>query len=120
MGWGKGIFYKTYRRTLTKKLLDEFPHIFGLSISHTTRKPRGNEENGVHYHFVTKQEMEEEIENGSFVETVTLFGHVYGTSFRSIDKVTEEGKICIMDLETEVLFKITNLIRAFYHLKNHI
>jgi guanylate kinase len=89
-------------RTLTKKLLQEFPHIFGLSVSHTTRKPRGTEENGVHYHFVTKQEMEEEIENGSFVVTANLFGHTYGTSFKSIDKVTEEGKICVMDLETEV------------------
>jgi guanylate kinase len=87
---------------LTKKLLEEFPHVFGLSISHTTRKPRGTEENAVHYHFVTKQEMEEGIERGSFVETANLFGHVYGTSFKSIDKVTEEGKICIIDLETEV------------------
>jgi guanylate kinase len=46
--------------------------------------------------------MEEEIENASFVQTANLFGNLYGTSFKSIDKVTEEGKICIMDLETEV------------------
>ena len=48
--------------------------------------------------------MDSEIEKGSFVETANLFGHIYGTSFKSIDRVTEEGKICIMDLETEVKY----------------
>ena len=85
-------------------LLEEFPHIFGLSISHTTRHPRGEEKNGVHYHFVTRQQMEDGIEKGLFVQTVNIFGHIYGTSFESIDRVTEGGRICIMDLETEVLY----------------
>lgn len=60
------------------------------------------EENGIHYYFVSKQEMDAAIEAGQFVETANLFGHMYGTSIKSIDRVTEEGKICIMDLETEV------------------
>ncbi|KAJ3412442.1 hypothetical protein HDV05_000746 [Chytridiales sp. JEL 0842] len=89
------------KRTLTSRLLKEFPHIYGLSVSHTTRKPRPGEENGVHYHFVQRSEMEEMVEEGKFVEVVQLFGYMYGTSMEAIDKVTEEGKVCVMDLEIE-------------------
>ena len=90
------------KRTLTQRLLAEFPHIFGLSVSHTTRKPRPGEENGVHYHFVDRQEMQHMIETGQFVEVVSFFGNWYGNSFDAIYKVALEGKICIMDLEMEV------------------
>jgi guanylate kinase len=93
-------------RTLTQRLLKEFPHIFGLSVSHTTRKPRPGEEHGIHYYFVSKQDMENAIETGQFVETVNLFGHIYGTSFNSVDRVTEEGKVCLMDLEVEGVFSL--------------
>ncbi|KAJ3300868.1 hypothetical protein HDU76_005994 [Blyttiomyces sp. JEL0837] len=89
------------KRTLTARLLKEFPHIYGLSVSHTTRKPRPGEELGVHYHFVSKPEMERMVEEGKFIEVVTLFGVMYGTSMDAIDKVTEGGKVCVMDLELE-------------------
>jgi guanylate kinase len=46
--------------------------------------------------------MESMIESGKFIEYVKLFGNYYGTSLNSIDKVTEEGKVCILDLEIEV------------------
>ena len=104
------------KRTLTNRLLQEFPHIYGLSVSHTTRKPRAGEENGVHYHFVTKEEMSRMNDEGKFIEIVSLFGNMYGTSMDSVDKVTEEGKICIMDLELEVTvntFKVINSSKAF-------
>lgn len=41
-------------------------------------------------------------QEGQFLTIVTLFGNMYGTSMDSIDRVTEEGKICILDLELEV------------------
>eukprot|EP00842_Homolaphlyctis_polyrhiza_P002418 jgi/Hompol1/3177/HPOL_006385-RA len=89
------------KRTLTSRLLQEFPHIYGLTVSHTTRSPRSGEENGVHYHFVSRAEMEKMIDEGKFIQVVSLFGNMYGTSMEAVDKVTEEGKICIMDLEVE-------------------
>ncbi|KAI9341402.1 P-loop containing nucleoside triphosphate hydrolase protein [Obelidium mucronatum] len=89
------------KRTLTNRLLKDFPHIYGCSVSHTTRKPRIGEEQGTHYHFVSRAEMEAMVEEGKFAEVVTLFGCMYGTSMEAIDKVTEEGKVCIMDLEIE-------------------
>ena len=107
------------KRTLTNRLLKEFPHIFGLSVSHTTRKPRAGEENGTHYYFVSKAEMESLIEQGQFIETMKLFGQMYGISFKAIDQVTEQGKICILDLEFDVhlvLFKAyLQSHRVLYH-----
>ena len=52
-GVGKG--------TLVKKLMDRWPSKFGFSVSHTTRAPRPGEENGVHYNFVEKETMEDDI-----------------------------------------------------------
>jgi hypothetical protein len=46
--------------------------------------------------------MEHMINEGKFVELVTLFGNTYGTSMESIDRVTEQGKVCVMALEMEV------------------
>ncbi|KAJ3220200.1 hypothetical protein HDU67_005526 [Dinochytrium kinnereticum] len=89
------------KRTLTRRLLAEFPHIYGVSVGHTTRRPRAGEEDGVHYHFVRRKEMEGMVEEGRFLEVVNLFGQLYGTSVDAIDRVTEEGKVCVMDLEIE-------------------
>lgn len=67
------------KSTLLKRLFKEFPHTFGFSVSHTTRKPRDGEENGVHYHFVTVEDMQAGIENGEFIETAVFSGNMYGT-----------------------------------------
>ncbi|KAJ3331498.1 hypothetical protein HDU91_003324, partial [Kappamyces sp. JEL0680] len=63
------------KRTLTRRLLEEFPHIYGLAVSHTTRPPRDGEEHGKHYYFATKAEMERMNTQGKFLEFVTLFGN---------------------------------------------
>lgn len=67
------------KSTLLKRLFKEFPNTFGFSVSHTTRKPRDGEENGVHYHFVNVEEMQAGIENGEFIETAVFSGNMYGT-----------------------------------------
>ncbi|KAJ1568805.1 hypothetical protein HK405_013616, partial [Cladochytrium tenue] len=102
------------KRTLTARLLAEYPSMFGLSVSHTTRRPRPGEVNGVHYHFVSRTEMQGMIDAGKFIEVVTLLGHTYGTSIDAVDKVTDEGKVCIMDLELEGVLALQRT-----HLKPH-
>lgn len=67
------------KSTLLKRLFKEFPETFGFSVSHTTRKPRPGEQNGVHYHFVSVEEMQKAIENGEFMETAVFSGNMYGT-----------------------------------------
>lgn len=62
------------KSTLMKKLTDEFKNNFGFSVSHTTRKPRPGEEDGIHYYFVTREEMQNAIANGEFIEHAEYSG----------------------------------------------
>jgi hypothetical protein len=64
-GVGKG--------TIIAKLQARFPNQFGFCVSHTTRQPRPGEENGTHYHFVEKSEMERGIEVAGCVYPVHPF-----------------------------------------------
>jgi guanylate kinase len=92
-GVGKG--------TLIAKLIAEFPDKFGFSVSHTTRAPRPGEENGVHYHFAEKKEMETQIANGEFLEHARVHENVYGTSVQSVKLVSQQHKICILDIDVQ-------------------
>jgi len=89
------------KSTLLKKLFEEFPNTFGFSISHTTRQPRSGEENGVHYYFISKDEMTEKIANDEFIETATFSGNVYGTSKAAVKDIQNTGKVCILDIEPQ-------------------
>eukprot|EP01039_Chlorochromonas_danica_P004387 gene4387-4808_t len=92
-GVGKG--------TLINKLLEAFPDLFGFSVSHTTRAPRPGEVNGVHYHFVSKEEFEDAVERGDFVEYAKVHTNYYGTSYQAIDSIRGQGKICILDIDVQ-------------------
>ncbi|XP_074899960.1 guanylate kinase isoform X1 [Buteo buteo] len=67
------------KSTLLKKLLKDYENIFGFSVSHTTRQPRPGEVNGKDYHFVTREEMQKEIDAGEFIEHAEFSGNMYGT-----------------------------------------
>jgi len=92
-GVGKG--------TLINRLLKEFPNNFGFSVSHTTRKPREGEKDGVHYNFTTVDQIKEEIEQGKFIESANVHGNYYGTSKAAVEKVVQEGKICVLDIDVQ-------------------
>lgn len=92
-GVGKG--------TLINKLLAGREASFGFSCSHTTRKPREGEEDGVHYHFVTKDAFEEGIERGDFLEYARVHDNIYGTSLQAVKAVSSSGKCCILDIDVQ-------------------
>ncbi|XP_037025516.1 guanylate kinase isoform X1 [Bradysia coprophila] len=96
------------KSTLLKQLFKELPETFGFSVSHTTRKPRPGEENGVHYHFVSIEEMQAAIERGDFLEHATFSGNMYGTSKQSVRNVQNMGKVCVLDIEIEGVKQIRN------------
>ncbi|KAJ3355274.1 hypothetical protein GGF32_002103 [Allomyces javanicus] len=89
------------KRTLTARLVRDYPHIFGVCVSHTTRKPRPGERHGVDYYFVSKQEMETKIRSGQMASAVMLFGHLYGIAIEACERVRNEGRIGILDMELE-------------------
>lgn len=71
------------------------------SVSYTTRRPRGNEENGVHYHFVEIPAFEQRIAAGDFLENAMFSGNHYGTSISYIQSRLAKGKHVIMDIEVQ-------------------
>lgn len=81
------------KSTLLKRLIDDFPDTFGFSVSHTTRKPRPGETHGIHYHFISTEEMKAHINAGKFIETATFSGNMYGTSKAAVEAVQEMGKV---------------------------
>uniref|UniRef100_A0A1A9WFT9 guanylate kinase n=1 Tax=Glossina brevipalpis TaxID=37001 RepID=A0A1A9WFT9_9MUSC len=89
------------KSTLLNRLFKEFPNTFGFSVSHTTRKPRPGEQDGVHYNFIERDIMKKMIGNGEFIESATFSGNIYGTSKEAIRKIQIAGKVCILDIEPQ-------------------
>ena len=74
---------------------------FSYSISHTTRKARGNEKDGVNYHFVDRAAFKQMVKTGAFVEWARVYDDLYGTSFSSIDEQTASGSGCDVLLDVD-------------------
>ncbi|MBQ2382313.1 MAG: guanylate kinase [Succinivibrio sp.] len=70
-----------------------------LSVSHTTRAPRGEEVDHVSYHFVTKEEFEALIERKAFYEYAKVFDNYYGTSREIVEQWLDEGKDVFLDID---------------------
>ncbi|KAG6060178.1 hypothetical protein E4U17_004851 [Claviceps sp. LM77 group G4] len=92
-GVGKG--------TLYKRLFDNHPDTFCLSVSHTTRGPRPGEQDGIDYHFVSMEAFEDLISQNGFVEHAKFGGNRYGTSKMTIEEQGRKGKIVVLDIEME-------------------
>ena len=69
-----------------------------MSFFQHRRKPREGEVDGVSYHYVDVETIQQAIENDEFIEHATFSGNTYGTSKAAVRTVVEEGKICILDI----------------------
>ncbi|KAF2690756.1 guanylate kinase [Lentithecium fluviatile CBS 122367] len=96
------------KSTILTRLFDEYPGKFGFSVSHTTRAPRGSEQNGKEYHFVTKEEFLDLVGKKGFVEHAQFSGNHYGTSVKAVEDIAEKGQICILDIEMEGVKQVAN------------
>jgi UMP-CMP kinase len=74
-----------------------------LRCSHTSRKPRHGEQDGVHYYYRERQEMAKEIAAGGFLEHAEVHGNLYGTSRKSLQEVVAQGKMPILDVDVQGL-----------------
>jgi THO complex subunit 1 len=95
-GVGKG--------TLVKALIDKYPSTFGKKVSHTTRAPRADEEDGVHYYFVTKENFDVIRDGDQLLEFNDINGNDYGTSQKVVEGIIASGKIPIMEMDYHVSF----------------
>jgi len=71
------------------------------SVSHTSRKPRGTEVDGVDYHFVDRETFAALIGKGEFVEWAQVYEDYYGTSVSSLEEPTSQGLDVIMDVDVQ-------------------
>lgn len=81
-----------------------------ISISMTSRLPRGNEENGKEYFFVTKEEFEDNIKKGNFLEYAEYNDNYYGTPKHKIDEYLNKGIDVILIIEIQGALQIKELI----------
>jgi guanylate kinase len=88
------------KSTLLKELYKSVDKYY-FSISTTTRAPRVGEQNGVDYFFVTKEQFEEGIKNGEFLEYAEVHGNYYGTSLKPILSALEENTLVIFDIDVQ-------------------
>lgn len=88
------------KTTLCQRLLKDFQRLV-LSISTTTRAPRGQEKDGREYHFVSRGEFERQIQAGRFVEWAEVHGNYYGTSLDTLDRAFAAGKAVLLDIDVQ-------------------
>ena len=88
-----------------------------FSISYTTRRPRGSEQNGREYFFVPIQDFEEMIARGEFLEHANVFGNYYGTAKRFLEQAEHAGRDLLLDIDVQgaaqVKRKIQNAVSIF-------
>ena len=105
--------------TIKQELIKRMDDVISLP-SFTSRLPRPGEEEGVQYHFITKEEFKEKIKNNEFYEYDIHHENYYGTSKKLMNEKIESGKIIVKDIEvngTENLIKLlkndTKLVTIF-------
>jgi len=91
----------TGKTTIIKNILKKDMGGVGYSVSHTTRKPREGEINGLHYYFIDREDFEKMIEAHEFVEWAVVYDQLYGTSISSISRELSSGKDLLMDVDIQ-------------------
>jgi len=91
-GGGKG--------TLIDRVLKTVPGL-AVSVSYTTRAPRGSEQNGREYFFVDESAFRTMIERGEFLEWADVYGHLYGTSASQVASERAEGGDIILEIDVQ-------------------
>jgi guanylate kinase len=86
------------KTSICREILRLFPNI-RFSVSCTTRPPRPGEVNGKDYEFISEEEFRERLARGEFIEWVENFGHLYGTSKKTMDAFLDQGYDLILDIE---------------------
>ena len=104
------------KTTISKKIQQKYQN-FKISVSHTTRKPRPNEVEGIDYYFINENDFENKIKNNEFYEYAKIFGNYYGTLKSTVDELSKKNDI-IFDIDwqgTKQLsqFKNLKLIKIF-------
>ncbi len=100
----------TGKSTIIAALRERMKHV-GYSISHTSRKPREGEVDGIDYHFVDGEVFSQMADAGAFVEWAKVYESFYGTSYAELDKQTASGMDVLLDLDVQGASNIRKLYK---------
>lgn len=104
------------KSTLVNELLKLVPNL-EFSISFTTRSPRGSEQNGKQYHFVSREVFDQMVDAGEFLEHANFDGNCYGTSRRFLQEAGKKGHDLLLDIDVQgaeqIKQKLTDAVSIF-------
>ena len=99
------------KSSISKEIMKRHPDV-AFSISCTTRAPRGTEQDGVDYHFLSREDFRKKIEAGDFIEYAEVHGNYYGTlKSEVLDRVTR-GIDVILDIDVQGAAKVHELCKT--------
>ena len=98
----------TGKSSLVKALLELDKHL-AVSVSHTTRAPRGQEVDGREYHFIDEASFQQKIAHGDFFEHAQVHGNLYGTSRTAIEARLAHGDDVVLEIDWQGALQIKQL-----------
>ncbi|MDR0985344.1 MAG: guanylate kinase [Mycoplasmataceae bacterium] len=99
------------KKTIWTPLMNDSQFKLAFSISMTTRSPREGEVDGKDYFFVTKQEFEQAIKENKMLEYATYVNNYYGTPKAYVEKLRNEGKNVLLEIEVQGALKIIDMFK---------
>ena len=99
------------KSTLCDRLLQDYPEIV-YSVSCTTREPRGSEEDGIDYHFLSRAAYDRLVAEKAFLEHAEVHGNGYGTLEAPIREAVAEGLSVVMDIDVQGAEQVRNQIEG--------
>ena len=97
------------KSTLAQRALSELDHL-KFSVSHTTRDIRGDEKDGVDYHFVSKTEFDRLVKSNNMIEWAEVHGNLYGTSSLEVEKKGTWDDV-LLDIDVQGAQQIKNRVK---------
>ncbi len=89
------------KTSITKHLMQRFPQL-AFSVSAATRQARGNEKDGVDYHFISTEDFKQKIQHNEFAEWEMVYeGKYYGTLKSELEKIWQQNKIPVLDIDVK-------------------
>ncbi|NTV06275.1 MAG: guanylate kinase [Chlorobiaceae bacterium] len=98
----------TGKSTIAKMVLERLPDI-RFSVSATTRQKRSGEQEGINYYFLKKEDFEEKIRTGGFIEHEFFFGNYYGTLLDKTLEIIDAGNHILLDLDVKGALNLKRL-----------
>ena len=99
------------KTTLCNRLMEADPNVV-RSVSCTTRPPRGNEVEGRDYYFLARNDFEDRIARGEFLEHAQVHGHYYGTLRKTVEELLAAGRDVLLNIDVQGAAIVCKLAKA--------